>query len=49
MTLSFEKEALPAGWREFMKPKQSGPRGSIRRHMIAGIVVVVLLADNVGG
>jgi len=49
MTLSFEKEALPAGWREFMKPKQSGPRGSIRRHMIAGIVVVVLLAGGVGG
>lgn len=49
MTLSFEKEALPASWREFMKPKQSGSRGSIRRHMIAGIVVVVLLAGGVGG
>ena len=49
MTLSSEKTVLPAGWREFMKPAQDGSRGSIRRHMIAGLVVVLLLAGGVGG
>jgi HlyD family secretion protein len=49
MTLSSDKFGLPAGWREFMDPAQGGSRGSIRRHMVAGIVVVILLAGGVGG
>jgi membrane fusion protein, type I secretion system len=49
MTLSLDKGGLPGGWREFLKPAQEGSRGSIRRHMIAGIVVVALLAGGVGG
>jgi HlyD family secretion protein len=40
---------LPASWRDFMRPAQTGSHASIRRHMIAGIVVVVLLAGGVGG
>jgi membrane fusion protein, type I secretion system len=49
MTLSFEKAGLSAGWREFLRPTQGGSRGSIRRHMVVGIVVVMLLAGGVGG
>ena len=30
-------------------PAQGGSRGSIRRHMVAGLVVVMLLAGGVGG
>ena len=32
-----------------MQPAQGGSRGSIRRHMAAGLVVVLLLAGGVGG
>jgi HlyD family secretion protein len=40
---------LPAGWGDFTRPAQTGARGSIRRHMVAGIVVVLVLAGGVGG
>ena len=47
MTVSSQK-ADPAVWHEFMDPA-GGSRGSIRRHMIGGLVVVLLLAGGVGG
>ena len=49
MTVSFEKQKAPAGWGELTKLTQGGSQGSIRRHMAAGIVVVLLLAGGVGG
>ena len=49
MTTLGELSKLPASWREFMQPAQTGSRASIRRHMIAGLIVVVLLAGGVGG
>ncbi len=49
MTVSAEHEKLPAAWGDLAQPPESGSRGSIRRHMIAGIVVVLLLAGGVGG
>lgn len=49
MTLSPDNFGLPASWREILKPAEGGSRGSIRRHMVVGIVVVILLAGGVGG
>ena len=44
-----KKVDLPVDWREFMDPSQGGALNSIRRHMVAGLVVVLLLAGGVGG
>jgi HlyD family secretion protein len=49
MTLLPDNLGLPASWREILKPKEQGSRASIHRHMVAGIVVVILLAGGVGG
>ncbi len=50
MTIAAPKNRIfRPDWREFMQPAQGGSRGSIRRHMVAGIVVVLLLAGGVGG
>jgi HlyD family secretion protein len=41
---------LASNWREFLTPSpQEGSQRSIRRHMIAGVLVVVFLAGVVGG
>lgn len=48
MTTLEDKNKLPAGWRDFMRPAQ-GSHGSIRRHMVAGLIVVIVLAGGVGG
>ena len=48
-TPAAKKVDLPVDWREFMDPSQGGALKSIRRHMAAGLVVVLLLAGGVGG
>jgi HlyD family secretion protein len=44
-----EFSKLSAKWREILQQPQSDSHSSIRRHMTAGIIVVILLAGGVGG
>jgi membrane fusion protein, type I secretion system len=50
MTMVHDISKVVADWREKLMPSvQDGSRQSIRRYMVAGILVVILLAGGVGG